>query len=441
MAPDFEREKAFLILRECLEEDAFSNLAIKGEKVTDFVTAAVYGTITYCYSIDFMIRLASHRDVADMDPDTRTIVRLGAWQILFSRKVPDYAAVDSSVSLARRYCRSSAGFVNAVLHKLSALEMPKRNIDSYRPEVAVSLPPEIWGIFKKDYGRERAFSICKAFLSPPPMTIRFDSRVTGAEEIMHILEKQGVTATAASFMDCALTVKTSDVPIDETEAFTDGRIIVQGESAMLASVIASPSRGMRILDSCSAPGGKTTHLAQLTGDDCHIDALDINESRVRLIEQNAGRMGLRSINAIQGDATSYRAESLYDLVTADVPCSGLGLISRKPDIRQHLSYGRIKELISIQREILFNAGQNVRPGGVLVYSTCTVNKMENEEQVSFFLEKNTDFEAENIQPYLPPRLLERMDEKRMEQAKKGYITLLPDTDGCDGFFIARMRRR
>ena len=441
MALDNERDLAYRILYKCLEEGAFSNLAMKGEEVTDFVTAAIYGTITYCYSLDFIINLASRKDVNKMDPRTRTIIRLGAWQIVCSDKVPDYAAVDTSVSLAQKYARSSKGFVNAVLHKVADLSAEQRDLDNYKPEVAVSLKSEIWGVFKKDYGKERALSICKAFLNTQPMTVRFDSNKTTREEIARLLEADGVVVNDSQFMDCALTVKVTNKPIDATKAWNEGKILVQGESAMLASLVADPKPGMTILDSCAAPGGKTTHLAELAGDNCHIDALEINSSRVDLIKQNADRMGITSIHAHQGDASSYGSGTTggYDLVTADVPCSGLGLISKKPDIRLQMTYERITELLDIQANILKNAANNVNPGGVLVYSTCTVDSRENELQVQRFLEENEDFYSEDITQYLPDRLY--MDDRRAQDAKNGYITLLPDTDKCDGFFIARLRRR
>lgn len=436
-----ERDIAYSILYECLEKDAFSNLAMKGVKVTDFVTAAVYGTITMCYSLDSYISSACGRKIEKLDGRTRTILRLGAWQILCSDKVPDYAAVSSSVELANRYCKSSSGLINAALHKICDLSPDEKNLELRKPEIATSLKPEIFGIFKKDYGKERALSIGKALLKSSGTTIRFDSSRFTKEDILKKLESEGVICVDSEFMPDALkVVSTGESTIDQCASFKNGDIIVQGESAMLASVIADPKPNTRILDCCAAPGGKTTHLAQLTNDEAMIDALDVNSSRVELIKQNANRLKIKSINAMKGDATSFGSnKAQYDLVTADVPCSGLGLLGKKPDIRLQISYERIQELLSIQKAILDNAARNVVSGGVLIYSTCTINKAENENRVKAFLEEHDDFIAEDITSLLPSRLI--LDEDRKQLAKEGMITLFPDTDGCDGFFIARLRRR
>lgn len=433
-----DRETAYQLLFECLEKDAFSNLALKGAKVTDFVTASVYGTITYCYSLDYFIKTCSGKELTKFDPQTRTILRLGSWQILCSNKVPDYAAVNSSVDLAKKYAKKSTGLVNAVLHKICDMDDKARDLNSYRPEIATSLKPEIFGIFKKDYGKERAFSIAKALLNSNGTTIRFKSSIT-KDAILDKLNKDGVKVEDASFMDNALKVVSSDKNISEWKSFKDGDIFVQGESAMLTSIVADPKKNMRILDCCAAPGGKTTHLADLAEDSAMIDALDINESRVELIKQNANRLGFKSINAMKGDASTFGSnKAQYDLVLADVPCSGLGLMAKKPDIRLQITYDRIQELLPLQKAILNNAARNVVPGGTLIYSTCTINKAENENQVEEFLKEHDDFYAEDIRPYLPDRLSLG---DREEMASKGMLTLFPDIDGCDGFFISRLRRR
>ena len=434
-----ERDIAYKVLYECFEKGAFSNLSLKGQDVTDFVTAAVYGTITMSYSLDYIIKQASGKDVSKMDGRTRTILRLGCWQLICSTKVPAYAAVDSSVNLAKKYAKNSSGLVNAVLHRVSEMDDKAKNLEVYKPEIALSLKPEIFGIFKKDYGKERAVSIGKALLNSSGTTIRYDSSYS-KDQITADLRANGIEVEESSFMDnCLKVVSFGSVAIGDSKAFKEGKIIVQGESAMLASVVANPQKNTRILDCCAAPGGKTTHLAQLTNDEAMIDALDINENRVELIKQNAKRLGIKSINAMKGDASTFGSnKAQYDLVTADVPCSGLGLLAKKPDIRLQITYDRIQDLLPVQKKILDNAARNVVPGGTLIYSTCTINKAENENQVEEFLSRHEDFYSEDITPFLPERLILG---DREELAKKGMITLFPDTDKCDGFFIARLRRR
>ena len=212
---------------------------------------------------------------------------------------------------------------------------------------------------------------------------------------------------------------------------------------MLASLIAAPSKGDKILDTCAAPGGKSTHMAQLTSDSASILSLDINDSRLELIRQNLSRLGISCVEVSRGDSTdlgsSLPASSVFDVVLCDVPCSGLGLMSGKPDIRHTISYSRIQELLPKQQQILSGASSYVKEGGTLVYSTCTLNKDENEKQVEVFLETHPDFYADDLMQFLPAGII--LDQKRKEDASRGMITILPDEDGCEGFFVARLKRR
>ena len=444
MAADSQRDLCYTLLYKYSEQKTFSNLMFRSENVTDFVRAAVYGTITYMITIDHIVRVASGKEVDKMDIPTAAIVRFGTWQLLFSDKVPSYAAISSSVDLAKKYTPKSSGFVNAVLHKVDELPNEQKNIDNYKPNIACALKPEIFGIFKRDYGKDKALSIGKALLKVTPTTIRINPLKISKNSAVNELEREGFKVEDGHFVPEALTLISSEgVSIDNCQAFKDGDFFVQGEGAMLAALIAAPKKGDRILDVCAAPGGKSTHMAQMVSDDCEIISLDINDSRLELIRDNARRLGIRSITAQKADSTDLQATvkdtGSYDIVLADVPCSGLGLMSGKPDIRHSISYERISELLPKQQKILENASLYVKPGGRLIYSTCTLNKDENEEQVRAFLESHPDFYADDITPFLPDRII--IDEKRKEDIKNGMITLLPDTDLCEGFFIAALKRR
>lgn len=444
MAKSSDREQIYLLVYECLEKGAFSNLVMNKDE-SPFVRAAVYGTLTYYYALDFLIRHITSKDVTKMDPATRTIVRIGAWQIVCSDKVPDYAAVNTSVDLARKYSKFSAGFVNAVLRKIADSDTDVRNLNNYKPEVATSLKPEIFGILKKCYGKDKALTIGKAFLEAPRISVRINTRNTNKQEIIEDLVDDGFIVKDESFIDDALIIEhNEDSSIDDSLCFRRGEFFVQGEGAMLASLIADPHKNDSILDCCSAPGGKATHMAELTDDDCKIISVDINTSRLELIKQNAERLGLESIECIESDSTNIvntlrDYKESFDIVTADVPCSGLGLLGRKPDIRQTITYERIIELLPKQKAILDNASQFVKPGGKLIYSTCTLNKDENEKQIEEFLRNHEDFYAEDITDYLPSKLI--INEERLCDARNGYITIFPDVDNTDGFFAARLRRK
>ena len=425
------RENAYTMLMEVLENGGFSNLVIRSVKVDAFTSAMFYGTIARCHTIDFLIRHFAKKDITSCDPETRTLLRMGAWQIFFSDKVPSFAAVSTTVELSKKVHKQSASFVNAVLRKLSKCEYDE---SSFKPEIQTSLKSEVFGILKKSYGKDRALDIGKALLGRPDITIRTNILKTTRDDLKKSLEESGVSVREAHFMKDALII--DGTGIEELRAFKDGLFFVQNEAAQLASIVASPDEGMTILDCCAAPGGKSTHLAELSSDRVKITSLDINESRLELIRENADRLGLKSIEAHTGDSTKP-FEGLYDLVMCDVPCSGLGLMGRKPDIRLTISYDRITELLPKQKQILQNAADAVKPGGRLIYCTCTLNAAENEERILKFLESNPDFRPADITDIVPSIL---NDDLRCEGLKKGMITLFPDRDRCDGFFVCRLER-
>ena len=431
-----DRETSYSILYECYEEGAFSNLALGKSGISDFVRASVYGTLTYTYSEDYIIKLVSGKDIESFDPVVLTILRFGTWQILFSDKVPDYAAVDTSVRLAKVHKPKASGLVNAILHKVVMLPSEKRDMSSYKsPDAAFSLKPEIYGVIKKSYGKERAPLIAKALLSPAPLSIRVNTLKTDTPSLRKALESEGFGTEPASFMKDALILRLSSFSpsINNSKAYADGLFMVQGEGAQLASVIADPKPGMKILDCCSAPGGKTTHIAQMSCDKAKITALDINSSRIKLVEENARRLGISGISTQVADSSSYEDDKAFDIVLVDAPCSGLGIMGGKPDIRLTITYDRIEQIIQRQKLILDNIARSVKPGGKLVYSTCTINRSENEDQVFDFLSRNNDFELYDFDNLLPESLKSRGGE--------GMITLLPDEDRCEGFFISGLRRK
>ena len=430
-----DRELAYEMLYEVFEKEGFSNLVLKNRETTGFVSAMFYGTITRSYTIDFLLKHIAKVDMAKVDPSTRTILRMGVWQLLFSSKTPSFAAVDTAVKLAHKLNPKSASYVNAILRKISSADI---DIDSFKPEIQTSLKPEIFGVLKKSYGRDEALAIGKALLESPKISIRTNILKTDTDKLLKILMSEGVSCKRLDILKDSIIIEGTNV--ETLQSFKDGLFFVQNEAAQWASIIASPSKGMKILDCCAAPGGKSTHLAELSGDDCEILSLDINESRLNLINENSKRLGINSIKTKCFDSTSLD-DSLgsFDMVLCDVPCSGLGLMSRKPDIRLTISYDRIEELLPRQREILMRASGLVRPGGKLIYCTCTLNRKENEETIQDFLTNNSEFVASDITDIISTSLI--MNEERKTEAAQGMLTLFPHIDGCDGFFICKLERR
>ena len=451
IAEDNERELCFLMLYWVYEKDAYSNLVIKkadkianneGKKI-DFARAMLYGTLTYTFTIDFLIRHITKEETDFMDPVARTAIRMAVWQIQFGNNIPAYAAVDSSVEITKKYNQKAAGYVNAVLRKFAEAPEAKRYLDQFKPGIRAALKPEIYGILKKDFGKQEAFEIGKAFLEPMNITVRFDAHKVDQETLIKELKKEGITAVKGSFIPDCVEITGGLNGLENTECFNKYGMFVQGQGAMLASHVAHPRVADKILDCCAAPGGKSTHMAQMCRDDLYIYAVDINESRLQLIRDNCERLGLTSIETICADASTINKDDKdsrksYDIVLCDVPCSGLGLLGRKPDIRDKFTYDELDELIPLQYSILEHAAKMVRPGGTLIYCTCTLNSDENQNQVETFLAEHKRFHTVPIDKYLPEGIY--MDEEREESVANGMITLLPNKDKCEGFFICRMER-
>ncbi|MBP5187241.1 MAG: 16S rRNA (cytosine(967)-C(5))-methyltransferase RsmB [Clostridiales bacterium] len=452
---DEARNTAYRCLLEVLENQGYSNLVLKqelsgsslNEKERSFVTAMVYGTVTRIYTIDYLLSRYLKKELSALDRSVRTCLRMGAWQVLFAYGVKDYAAVSSAVDLSRNVCpKGSESMVNAVLRKLASEgQETLSKIPSKKTDVRYSLKSEIAGCLNKWYGKEKAEKIMEAFLQIPEVTIRPNVyRVKKTEDLISELKKDGIEAIPDPIHPGSLDIPDNRMDISDTSAYKKGLFSVQSLSAMLVGYVASPEKGWSVLDTCSAPGGKTAHLAELMNNEGHIDALDANDIRLKMVGETAERLGLSIISTLHYDCTYLKDEKErllpeYDLVLCDVPCSGLGLLHRKPDIRLSMTYEKMQSLMKVQESILENSCRRVKPGGYLIYSTCTINPDENENRIDAFLAAHPDFECVSFDENLPEKLLS--NPRLLKQSKEGKMTILPDEEGLDGFFIAKMRRR
>jgi 16S rRNA (cytosine967-C5)-methyltransferase len=337
------------------------------------------------------------------------------------------------------------GMVNAVLRSIAeSVDTISGELGTAKFDVRYSLSKEISGLLIKWYGKQKAEAIAASFLEQPETTARVNLLRCNAQSLREKLEAEGAGVQVGRFAQQALRIRLGSKSIEELVAFREGLFMIQDEAAMMASVIADPKPKERILDLCSAPGGKTCHLAELSGNQAEIVSLDIHEGRLALVKQNADRLGLSSVKIDVADALTLDQErpewiETFDVVLVDVPCSGLGLLRRKPDIRLTANFERIMALLPLQAEILQKSSLFVRPGGALVYCTCTINPDENDGQVDMFLASNSRFASEDISSRLPQKLMD-MNPRHIASAEKGRLLLLPDEDGCDGFYIAKMRR-
>jgi len=452
---DVARNLCFHMLTEVFENTAYSNIVLqKSLRITrltqqekSFTVAMFYGTITRVHTLNFYLRRNLRKKFDSLDSDVHTILLLGLWQLMYAHSVPPFAAVNEMVKVAKLYTNEGGvRLVNAVLRTL-AKECEDGIIDpeNSRFDVKYSLNKELSGCLIKWYGQERAESIASAFLKDPSVTARVNLLRVTKKELAERFTGDGITTEDGLFMNEALRLDLSGHAVYELSGFHDGLFMIQDEGAMLASYILSPRKGQKILDVCSAPGGKSCHIAELMQDQGRVMALDLNEIRLNMVAQNQDRLGLTCIETAAADATKLTDElpqylSYFDGVLADVPCSGLGLLLRKPDIRLTMTYEKMQELIPVQREILNQSARFVRPGGTLVYSTCTINPHENGEQADNFLLSHADFEEYPYADILPAKIA-ALNPEHIETAAHGRLQLLPDVDGCDGFFIARFRRK
>lgn len=475
--PDPARKAAVYTLERVLEQGAYANLVLAGALDDDaensasdsltasdkqaasqssapsgrapglnaqqrsFTTAMVYGTLTRLYTIDHVLTERLKQSLASLEPTVRTILRLGVFQLLYSRSVPPSAAVDESVRLCQKLSRpQTCGLVNAVLRSITR-EPPL--INPKNAPLYYSLPPELYGYVKLAAGAAAAPLLAEKLLAAPPVTLRTNCLKAKPQEIIELLAAVGIEASPGSYLPEAVVPELGGQPVHKLVIYQDGLASVQDEGAMLTSHAVDPQPGESILDLCAAPGGKSAHMAELTCDKAAITACDIHPGRVDLIRSQAERLGITSISAYTADATGrdwpQELAREYDRVLADVPCSGLGLLARKPEIRRNMTHERIQSLLPLQAAILDHAATLVRPGGVLVYSTCTFNPAENDGQVDSFLARQAGaFSREDLTRFLPAALL--ADEANAEQARGGSITLLPHRHGTDGFYIARLRK-
>lgn len=449
---DPARLLAYQMLYRVLEQGGYSNLVLKemAEKTNltteqrSFSTALFYGTITRYISLDYYLKPYLPAGISALDGSVRTLLRMGAWQVLFSRNIPLFAAVNETVVLSRQYTNPGATkLINAVLRNLGRdFEQKKFSLESAKFPIRYALSPEISGCLQKWYGKERAETLAQGFLGVAKITARCNRLRTSPEELIEILAQEGVSARPSEFMTEGLSLDLQGKVIASLESFRQGLFMIQDQGAMLASGVLAPKPGEKILDICAAPGGKSCHLAELSLDKAEIIALDVNPSRLMLIRQNQERLGLTSIKAYEGDGLNFfiqhpELQATFDGVLVDVPCSGLGLLLRKPDIRLQMTYAKIQELLPLQKAILEQSALGVKPGGRLLYSTCTINPAENQEQVQSFLADHAEFESCDLSPFLPLSFLTH----HKDSMEKGWIQLLPDQDGCDGFFIALLRRK
>lgn len=434
------REIAVNILIQILQKGAYSNIVLNNElnksrledKDRALVTEIVYGTIKYKYTIDHIISNFSGRSISKIDSFILNILRMSIYQIKYLDKIPDYAVVNEAVDLSKNISIGASKFVNGILRsylRKKDLAFNFNDDEVLKLSYEYSFEPWMVKMFMEQYGAEITKSILKGLNYTPNMSIRVNSYKGTYEDTFNKLEELGYEINEGFICPEAISINKGS-SIENNPVFKSGYITVQDESAMLVAPILDADENHTVFDLCSAPGGKTTHISELMNNKGKVVAFDIHENKLSLIKQNAERLGLSNIEYRTMDATQFN-ESLVnkaDRVLIDVPCSGIGIIRKKPEIKWNKINKDMKALSVIQRNIMENAGCYLKEGGILIYSTCTLNKYENEKNIQWFIKKHPNFKVENV--YLGKS-------NNIIYHDEGYITIIPN-EYMDGFFIAKL---
>ncbi len=438
------REMILDILMEVLEKNQYSHLVLSRalakyqylEKADrSFIKRIVDGTVEYRLQIDFILNSYSRVKVMKMKPIIRTILRMSVYQILYMDRVPDSAACNEAVKLAeKRGFSGLKGFVNGVLRNISR---NKEKLTFPDDSIRYSCPQWILDLWKQSYPEETVRRMLAAFLEKQELMARCNLNRASMEEILASLKRQGVEAVPAAEGSTVLSLQGVDY-LEGLEAFRQGWLQIQDISSSLVGDAVGIREGEQVLDVCGAPGGKSLHSADLLRGTGLVTVRDLSEAKVALIEENIERSGFTNIRAEVWDALEFdpEFEKKADVVFADLPCSGLGIIGRKPDIKYNASPEKLLELSRLQREILSVVWRYVKPGGRICFSTCTINPGENEENRDWFLDH---FPFEPVD--LTGRLGKEFETGSEKTVQEGYLQLLPGIHPCDGFFLSVMQRK
>lgn len=409
LAIDRDGQYSHLVLRDVLDKYQYLS---KQERA--FLTRLTEGTVERMLTLDYVIDQFSKTKVKKMKPLIRELMRLSVYQIMYMDGVPDSAVCNEAVKLARKRGFSGlSGFVNGVLRSVAR---GWKDVAFQNESVRYSVPEWIIDGWNADYGRDVTEKMLEAFMQPEKITVRTNTQKCTPEELKDRLSQEGVTVEAIEGISYAFALSGFDY-LAGLGSFQDGWFYVQDISSMTVAHAADPKKGDYIIDVCAAPGGKSSHLAELLDGSGMVEARDLTEYKVGLIEENILRHDLHNMKAVQQDATLFDEASVEkaDILICDLPCSGLGVIGRKSDIRYKMTAEKAHDLAVLQQEMLDTVWKYVKRGGKLIYSTCTIHKEENEDNVAAFLQKHPQFTLVEQRQIFP-------------------------MEGSDGFFVAKMIR-
>lgn len=425
-----DRLLAFKILSKIEHDKAYSNIALDNvlsnnqATFAPFVCNLVYGVIERKITLDYILSQFLSQPIKKLNPQVLTILRMGTYQLKFMDKIPVSAAVNESVKLVKKAkCAYASGLVNSVLRKVSSAEinLPETDDKTYDLSIAYSCPQELVSHYINDYGYEDTKKLLEASVGAVPLVIRVNTLKTSANELKRLLENEDIETKRLDSFPNALIIKSGSA-VFKTEAYKNGLFHAQDFASQTCIEQLNPQPNDIVFDMCASPGGKSFTMAEIMQNNGEIYAFDLYEHRVNLISDGAKRLGIDIINGTVGDSSVYNdALPLADKILCDVPCSGLGVIRRKPEIK-YKDLGFVDKLCDLQYNILNCASKYLKKNGVLVYSTCSLNKKENQQICDKFLSLNQEFSK-----------IELTDDD-------GYMTLMPHKNGTDGFFVAKFTK-
>ena len=430
------RSLAYEVLFTIIQEDGYSNITLNKyfnqykveEQDKRFISEVVYGTIKNKLYLEHILKSYSKGRVK---PKVKIILLMSIYQLLYMDKTPNFAIIDEAVKLSKKIAGNITGkFVNGILRNI---ERNAKNLElKYKNEteqfcVENSCPKELFDILNKQYGKDKAQSIVVSFNQKSKNSIRYNPLKTTKSDL---IDKMGSAVSESEICEDSLILNKLNI---DNSLFTNGYYIIQDEaSALVASSIGLPvDKEYKILDTCAAPGGKSLHIASKYFNSSLVSC-DKYIHKLKLIEDNTAKLGISNIEIKEQDATIYNSSfnDKFDIVICDVPCSGIGVIKNKPEIKYKITNSYVEEISKLQYQILDNSKKYVKNNGILMYSTCTIDKRENIENINKFLNENKDFKLENIS----------LKSSIIKTSENGVLEILPDEYSCDGFFIAKLRK-
>lgn len=402
-----------------------------------FLKRVLEGTIERRIELDYIIDSRSRTEVKKMKPLIRNVLRMSVYQLKYMDSVPPSAVCNEAVKLVNRKGMAGLkGFVNGVLRTLvkdiGRIPYPDENTPRGM-SIKYSCPMWLVDLFISEQGPDKAGAILDSSIKERDLYVRINLSKTDKAGLTGKLKDEGIECEDAPYLPYALILKDVD-SLSRTKAFGEGLFAVQDIGSMLVTEVSDVKEGNRVFDVCASPGGKSMHVLDKLNGTGRLYSFDLSENKLEKIRENAERMGFSNLDIIAADAAVFNEEyeEKADILIADLPCSGLGVMGRKNDIKYNVSPDKLNSLVSLQRDILKNVTRYLKPGGTLIFSTCTIHKAENEDNFKW-IGDNLPLKAESLDPYLPDAL-------KCETSAAGYIQLIPGIHASDGFFISRFKR-